>query len=102
MSFECSKRFDNSVKLKFPIGADTQVTQAEFDPRPIEMIHPLVDPNTAEKVMMSAVERIHKWNEENIESKYINLTLQESKINCIKSKKSLTICTRKKQHLNHK
>jgi len=55
MSFEINKRFDNSVKLKFPIGADTQVTQAEFDPRPIEMIHPLVDPNTAEKVMMSAV-----------------------------------------------
>ena len=51
-------KFDTSTKVKFSIGADTQVTQAEYDPRPVQMIHPLVDPTTANKIMMNAVERM--------------------------------------------
>ena len=62
-------KFDTSTKVKFSIGADTQVTQAEYDPRPVQMIHPLVDPTTASQIMMNAVERMDHFVQQAKQSK---------------------------------
>jgi len=55
---ESNKNFDNSSKLLFAIGSTTTLG----DESSHKSIHPQVEKEVAEQTMMSAVERMNKWN----------------------------------------